>query len=104
MLRVLLAAAADRAVRGRQLSPPAPPPAVRRQAKYAKQAGAVGLVVVNNVPDGPLFAMTDDTDSPVANLPAVLVDQSTGRFLQVTAAAPPPQICPQTICHLPCCI
>eukprot|EP01051_Picozoa_sp_SAG22_P002358 SAG22_NODE_103_length_20175_cov_15.280833_22_plen_193_part_00 len=53
----------------------------------AVQQQQVGLVVVNNVADGQLFAMTDDTDQQVRNLPSVLVDQDTGEWLRDNLAA-----------------
>lgn len=45
-----------------------------------RKAGAVGMIVVNNVKGGPLFSMTDDTKDR-DTLPAVLISDVSGDFL-----------------------
>ena len=44
-----------------------------------RKAGAVGMIVVNNVKDGQLFSMTDDTTGRDGSLPSVLISDESVR-------------------------
>lgn len=57
-----------------------------KKAAVLRKAGAVGMIVVNNIKGGQLFAMTDDTTDRDSTLPAVLVSDESGAFLEARAA------------------
>ena len=53
-----------------------------KKAVVLRKAGAVGMIVVNNVKGGQLFSMTDDTSDRHSTLPAVLISDVSGEFLE----------------------
>lgn len=53
-----------------------------KKAAVLRKAGAVGMIVVNNIEGGPLFSMTDDSTDRDSTLPAVLISDVSGGFLQ----------------------
>ena len=53
-----------------------------KKAVVLRKAGAIGMVVVNNIRGGPLFSMTDDTTDRGNTIPAVLISDVSGDFLQ----------------------
>ena len=52
-----------------------------KKALNVREAGATALVVVNTA-GRPLFAMTDDSSNPPSHLPAVLVQEDSGAYLE----------------------
>ena len=53
-----------------------------KKAVVLRKAGAVGMIVINNVKGGQLFSMTDDTVDRDSTLPAVLISDVSGEFLE----------------------
>ena len=57
-----------------------------KKSVVLRKAGAIGMIVVNNVKVGHLFSMTDDTTDRDSSLPAVLIADDSGTLLEARMA------------------